>query len=101
MLETRRQSAVVSVSISSEEIRRTPDASAAGVVERLTGVSVVGEKYVFVRGLGERYSLASTQQHFSMEDRNVVRAASADGSSPHPRQEDRVSDPLTSNTPTH
>ncbi|HYI11396.1 MAG TPA: TonB-dependent receptor [Thermoanaerobaculia bacterium] len=56
ILETRRQSAVVSDSISAEEIRRTPDSTAAGVVERLTGVTLIGDKYVFVRGLGERYS---------------------------------------------
>lgn len=56
ILESRRQSAVVSDSISSEEIRKTPDSSAAGVVERLTGVTLMGDKYVFVRGLGERYS---------------------------------------------
>ena len=56
ILESRRQSAVVSDSISSEEIRKTPDANAAGVVERLTGVTLMNDKYVFVRGLGERYS---------------------------------------------
>ncbi|HUP47323.1 MAG TPA: TonB-dependent receptor [Thermoanaerobaculia bacterium] len=56
VLESRRQAAVVSDSISAEEIRRTPDSSAASVVERLTGVTLIGDKYVFVRGLGERYS---------------------------------------------
>lgn len=56
ILETRRQSAVVSDSVSAEEIRKTPDSSAAGVVERLTGVTLLSGKYVFVRGLGERYS---------------------------------------------
>ena len=56
ILESRRQAPVVADSISAEEIRKTPDSSAAGVVERLTGVTVLGDKYVFVRGLGERYS---------------------------------------------
>ncbi|HEX2060663.1 MAG TPA: carboxypeptidase regulatory-like domain-containing protein, partial [Thermoanaerobaculia bacterium] len=56
ILESRRQAAVVSDSISSEEIKKTPDSTAAGVVERLTGVTLIGDKYVFVRGLGERYS---------------------------------------------
>lgn len=56
ILESRREAAVVSDSISAEEIRRTPDSSAAGVVERLTGITLLGDKYVFVRGLGERYS---------------------------------------------
>ncbi len=56
VLESRRQSAVVSDAISAEEIRKTPDGDAAGVVERLTGVTLIGDKFVFVRGLGERYS---------------------------------------------
>ena len=56
ILESRRQAAVVSDSISSEEIRKTPDSNAASVVERLTGVTLMNDKYVFVRGLGERYS---------------------------------------------
>ena len=56
LLDQRRQSSVVSDSISSEEIGRTPDSDAAGVVDRLTGVSLVDDKYVYVRGLGERYS---------------------------------------------
>lgn len=56
ILETRRQASVVSDSISADEIRKTPDSSAASVVERLTGVTLIGDKYVFVRGLGERYS---------------------------------------------
>lgn len=56
ILESRRQAAVVSDSISAEEIGKTPDSNAASVVERLTGVTLVGDKYVFVRGLGERYS---------------------------------------------
>jgi outer membrane receptor protein involved in Fe transport len=56
ILESRRQAAVVSDSVSAEEIRKTPDSNAASVVERLTGVTLLGGKYVFVRGLGERYS---------------------------------------------
>ena len=56
VLESRRQAPVVSDSISAEEIRKSPDSNAAAVVERLTGVTMTGEKYVFVRGLGERYS---------------------------------------------
>ena len=56
IMESRRQAAVVSDSISAEEISKTPDSNAASVVERLTGVTLIGDKYVFVRGLGERYS---------------------------------------------
>jgi hypothetical protein len=56
ILDERRQASAVSDAISAEEISRTPDSDAAGVVERLTGISVVNDKYVYVRGLGERYS---------------------------------------------
>ncbi|WP_417596149.1 TonB-dependent receptor domain-containing protein [Parasphingorhabdus sp.] len=40
------------------EIARTADGDIAGSLQRVTGLSVVGGRYVFVRGLGERYSLA-------------------------------------------
>ncbi len=56
LLDQRREAAVVSDAISREEIARTPDADAASVVERLTGITVVDSKYVYVRGLGDRYS---------------------------------------------
>ncbi|MGH9391812.1 MAG: carboxypeptidase regulatory-like domain-containing protein, partial [Vicinamibacteria bacterium] len=59
ILESRRQSPVVSDSISAEEIRKTPDSDAGGVVQRLAGVTLIGNKYVFIRGLGERYSGAT------------------------------------------
>lgn len=56
MLSLQRKSAAVSDGISSEAIRRSPDSSASDAVRRVTGISVVGGRYVFVRGLGERYS---------------------------------------------
>ena len=40
------------------EIARTADGDIAGSLGRVTGLSVVGGRFVFVRGLGERYSLA-------------------------------------------
>jgi len=55
----RRKSSSISDAISAEQIRRTPDSDAAETAKRITGVSVVSGKYVYVRGLGERYS--STQ----------------------------------------
>lgn len=52
----RKLAATVSDSISAEEIRNTIASDAAGAVEKVTGVSVVDGGYVYVRGLGERYS---------------------------------------------
>lgn len=56
LLEKRLRSSRIEDSISTEEISRLPDSSAAQAIRRVTGVSIVGGKYVFVRGLGERYS---------------------------------------------
>ena len=54
---TRSSSQVVSV-LSSEAIARTGEGDIAGALGRTTGLSVVGNGNVFVRGLGDRYSLA-------------------------------------------
>ncbi|MFC0202694.1 TonB-dependent receptor domain-containing protein [Novosphingobium soli] len=48
---------VVSV-LTTEEIARTGEGNIAGALSRVTGLSVVGNGYVYVRGLGDRYSLA-------------------------------------------
>lgn len=48
---------VVSI-LSEQEIARTGDGDIAGSLAKVTGLSVVGGRFVFVRGLGERYSLA-------------------------------------------
>ena len=48
---------VVSV-LSSAEIARTGEGNIAGALSRVTGLSVVGNGLVYVRGLGDRYSLA-------------------------------------------
>jgi outer membrane receptor protein involved in Fe transport len=54
---TRAAPQVVSI-LSSEEIARTGEGNIAGALGRVTGLSVVGNGYVYVRGLGDRYSLA-------------------------------------------
>ncbi|QNQ10931.1 TonB-dependent receptor domain-containing protein [Sphingomonas alpina] len=46
---------VVSV-LSSADIARTGEGDIAGALQRVTGLSVVGNGFVFVRGLGDRYS---------------------------------------------
>ena len=44
--------------LSTAEIARTGEGDVAGALQRVTGLSVVGNGYVYVRGLGDRYSLA-------------------------------------------
>jgi outer membrane receptor protein involved in Fe transport len=48
---------VISV-LSAEDIARTGEGDVAGALQRVTGLSVVGNGFVFVRGLGDRYSSA-------------------------------------------
>ncbi|WP_421992577.1 TonB-dependent receptor domain-containing protein [Qipengyuania sp.] len=54
---TRASSQVVSV-LDSASIARTGEGDIAGALTRVTGLSTVGNGLVFVRGLGDRYSLA-------------------------------------------
>jgi hypothetical protein len=56
ILEERRAASAVSEIISAEEMRRDVRSDAASVLSRSVGLSVVQNKYVYVRGLGERYS---------------------------------------------
>ncbi|MFP4605049.1 MAG: TonB-dependent receptor domain-containing protein [Bacteroidales bacterium] len=43
--------------ISYEKIAKLGDSNAAGALKRVTGVSVQDDKYVFVRGLSDRYTM--------------------------------------------
>lgn len=55
--EVRATPQVLSV-LSAGDIARTGEGDIAGALQRVTGLSVVDGGYVYVRGLGERYSLA-------------------------------------------
>jgi len=56
MREQQKKHAAVSDNISREEMSRGTDSTAAEALERVTGVTVLEGKFVFVRGLGDRYS---------------------------------------------
>jgi len=55
LLENRRLAAAVTDAIGREQISRSPDSDAAAAMQRVPGVSIVDKKFVYVRGLGERY----------------------------------------------
>ena len=57
-LAFQRSSTNVVNGVSAQEIRRTPDSNAAEAVTRVSSASLVDGRYVYVRGLGERYSTA-------------------------------------------
>ena len=56
LLAERQSTSGVVDSLSAEEMSRRGDSSAAAALGRVTGLTVVGGKYVYVRGMGERYS---------------------------------------------
>jgi len=58
-LDRQRSAAAIINTVTSEQIARSPDNDAAAAVGRVSGVSVQDGKYVFVRGLGDRYTTAS------------------------------------------
>ncbi|MCG8610280.1 MAG: TonB-dependent receptor plug domain-containing protein [Pseudomonadales bacterium] len=51
-----KDSNVLGDAISSEQFSKSGDSSASGALKRVTGITIVDGKFVFVRGLGERYS---------------------------------------------
>jgi outer membrane receptor protein involved in Fe transport len=58
LLKERQMSMVVSDAISAASISRSGSSDAAEAMTKVTGASVVGGKYVYVRGLGDRYTNA-------------------------------------------
>jgi len=56
VLAERKKSAVIGDAISSEQIRRAPDATSGDALKRVTGLTVVSDKFVFIRGVTDRYN---------------------------------------------
>lgn len=54
----RMKAAALSDNLGAEMIKKSPDSDAAEVVARVPAVTVKDDKFIFVRGLGERYSSA-------------------------------------------
>ncbi|OOV19167.1 TonB-dependent receptor [Flavobacterium sp. LM4] len=58
MLLQQKKAAQFSDGISAEQIARTPDRDVASSLKRITGVTTIGDKYVVVRSMGERWNQA-------------------------------------------
>jgi hypothetical protein len=74
-LVERRQASVISDNVGSQEMKNNGDGDAAAAMSRVTGLSLVDNQYVFVRGLGERYSnttLAGSVLPTTEPDKKVV-----------------------------
>jgi outer membrane receptor protein involved in Fe transport len=74
-LADRKSAAVITDNLGSQEMKKNADSDAAAAMSRVTGLSVVDNQYVFVRGLGERYSnttLAGSTLPTTEPDKKVV-----------------------------
>ncbi len=58
LLAIQQNAPGVTDGVSAQTIARSPDKDAGEAVRRVTGITVVGGKFLVVRGLGERYSNA-------------------------------------------
>ncbi len=56
LINMQRRSISVMDVISLDQVQRAGDADAGSAMKRVTGVTVEGGKYVYVRGLGDRYT---------------------------------------------
>ncbi|MEM6336868.1 MAG: carboxypeptidase-like regulatory domain-containing protein, partial [Bacteroidota bacterium] len=75
LLRDRKKAAAVSDAISAEAISRSGSSTASDAMQKVTGASVVGGKYVYVRGLGDRYintQLNGADLPSADPDRNAV-----------------------------
>lgn len=58
-LDKQKNSVNVVNAVTADQIAKSPDSDAAQAVQRVSGVNVQDGKYVFVRGLGDRYTQSS------------------------------------------
>jgi TonB-dependent receptor len=56
VMQERQNQAFVADILGAEQIARTGDSDAASALKRVTGLTLVDGKFIYVRGLGERYS---------------------------------------------
>jgi TonB-dependent receptor len=56
ILQERIDAEVVSDLVSIEQISRVGDSTVSAALRRLPGVTLVGDQFIYIRGLGERYS---------------------------------------------
>jgi outer membrane receptor protein involved in Fe transport len=74
-LAIRRTAVAISDNLGAQELKNNADSNAAAGLQRVTGLSVVGGGFTFVRGLGERYSnttLAGSTIPSTQPERRVI-----------------------------
>ena len=74
-LSERKQAPIITDNMGAQEMKANGDSDAASAMTRVTGLSLVDNQYVYVRGLGERYSnttLAGSVIPTTEPDKKVV-----------------------------
>lgn len=56
VLAERKKAGAIGDGISAEQVRRTPDATSGDALKRVTGLTVVDNKFVYIRGITDRYN---------------------------------------------
>ena len=56
ILANRKKAVAIGDGLSGEQIQRTPDATSGDALKRVTGLTIVDNKFVFVRGVTDRYN---------------------------------------------
>ena len=56
ILTIKKKSPVLMDAISAQSLKKSGDSNAAGAIKRVSGISISNGKYVYVRGLGDRYT---------------------------------------------
>jgi len=56
LIQSLRNSQVVTSGISAQQISRSQDSDAAEVVRRIPGVTIIDDRFIIIRGLSERYN---------------------------------------------
>jgi TonB-dependent receptor len=64
ILQERIDAAVVQDLVSIEQITRVGDSTVSMALRRLPGVTLVGDQFIYIRGLGERYSSTTVNGAF-------------------------------------
>ena len=58
-IASKKEALEMQDNISADQISKSGDGHVADAVRRVTGVTIVNDKFLVVRGLGDRYSSAS------------------------------------------
>ncbi|TVQ09193.1 MAG: TonB-dependent receptor [Bacteroidetes bacterium] len=78
LIQSIRNSQVVTSGISAQQITRSQDSDAAQVVRRIPGITIVEDRFIIVRGLSERYNVTMLHNTLAPSMEADVRSFSFD-----------------------